>query len=423
MSIAPYISAISSSFIAGSQLPVKSLDKDNKSFLFTSMHLEHEQKSTRWNAKALSYIKSWEDGLEEMMSPNLLQRKIEGLGETVKSYLETPISHVKSFNQWIDKNSLGGWYEKLANFLIKLPIRAVRNILRLVYNLVKGMVHGFVHPLEAGLGLLKFLVRFIDELSKPETYIKVGGGISGASLGQLAIIGGLTVPSYIGLGIGGGMMLVGLTAGAIEAAVKAEKGHKKEAVKETLWEHVQTIPECMLTGFVMGAIVSGIQKSIFQSQMQLDQGKALTPSQAKDWVNAQFISQHPGLTPPSSVVVEPSGKITILWKGNDLAHLTETVKGLPAGPKDFTVQTLQGQLKSANLNSFQISLSPGKSTTSMTITSNGAISKNGAAFFKTSTGNPGTYPTMEDLLPYMEHMHAYVAQGTTAALLIEKSSS
>lgn len=47
-----------------------------------------------------------------------------------------------------------------------------------------------------------------------------------ASLGQVAVTGGFGACAYVGLTVGDGLMLAGLTAAAMKAAATAEKRNK-----------------------------------------------------------------------------------------------------------------------------------------------------------------------------------------------------
>lgn len=291
-------------------------------FLDESQQVEKKCKGAKWNERAVSYINKWEKQLDEKMPNNLLQVKLHTLEKHINKLLKTPIGHVKAFNAWIDDNGHGAWYKKLCIFAGKLPIRAVRNIVRVVYNIIKALIYSFVHPLKALSNTAKYIVNFIDQLTKPETYTKMGAGILGASLGQMAVTAGFGPYAYIGLALGGGLMLIGLTAGAIKAAIKGEKSHKMQAIKEELWNHIKSIPESLMTGFVMGVIIGGIQQCVASQQITNPDVKNVTDLQAaKNWLYNDYLPKH-HLPPPTNITLDPgTGQIVATWKGSQLDQL------------------------------------------------------------------------------------------------------
>ncbi|MBS0655324.1 MAG: hypothetical protein JSR46_06085, partial [Verrucomicrobia bacterium] len=146
----------------------------------------------------------------------------------------------------------------LATFLVKLPARAVRNIVKVLYDIVKTCIYAAVHPLKALNQLAKLLVNLAYELTKPETWTKIGAGMIGASCGQALITG--SPLSAIGVGIGAAMVIGGLSVGALQAALEAEEGSRGEAALQNLDQQIQEIPETMLTGFLLGLLMGGIRR-------------------------------------------------------------------------------------------------------------------------------------------------------------------
>lgn len=228
----------------------------------STLNIEKDVKGKKWNARAVDVLDRWEIKLEKNMPNNLVQKELDKFGAQIQKLLKP----AEKFNKWLDSNGHGAWYEKLAVFLGKLPILTVRNILRLVYCIIKATVYAFVHPIKTLFDAAKILIQFIESLTKPETYTKMGAGALGASLGQLAITGGFGPHAYIGLAIGGALLLGGMTAGAIVAAVGADKGKGLRAAGNELWKQVKSIPETMLTGFIMGVIFGAIQQKLNTQQ-------------------------------------------------------------------------------------------------------------------------------------------------------------
>ena len=109
------------------------------------------QATHNWNERAISHLNNCENKLDEKMPNLFIQNKIDSLGRS----LEAKFAPLTEFNKWLDSNGEGDWYKKLALFLAKLPARAVRNIVRLLYSLIKGLMYATVHPLKAPIKLAK----------------------------------------------------------------------------------------------------------------------------------------------------------------------------------------------------------------------------------------------------------------------------
>ncbi len=110
----------------------------------------------KWSERAITYLNDIEKRLDERIPNFPLQNKLDQLGRT----LEAQFAPLKKFNAWLDCNGEGEWYRQLANFLVKLPARAVRNIVRLLYSIIEGLAYAAVHPLKACTNLAKMLVCF-----------------------------------------------------------------------------------------------------------------------------------------------------------------------------------------------------------------------------------------------------------------------
>lgn len=210
----------------------------------------------QWQHRAIRKINSWQVGLEEKIPNFPIQKKIDRLGAEI----EAVFSPLVQFNNWLNKNDLGSWYKQLAFFLIKLPIKAARNIIQQLYSIVRGILWGLIHPLQAINSVAKFLVMLPYEFVQPEMWSKMGAAIVGASLGEAAAVNGFA--SLIALGIGGALIVGGVTAGTLKALVEAEKGQKLQGAKHYLLKQAQELPETLLTSFFLGLIVAGIRRSI-----------------------------------------------------------------------------------------------------------------------------------------------------------------
>ena len=130
--------------------------------------------------------------------------------------------------------------------------------------------------MKAVLKLAKFLVLLASELTKPETWSKMGAGMAGAGLGQMLVTG--NVLSLIGVVIGTAMTIGGITVSSLKAALKAENGTRAHAVKEHLLATAQELPEAFCTGLCMGLIVGAIQRAVTPAKTQATSSRSLPQS-------------------------------------------------------------------------------------------------------------------------------------------------
>ncbi len=275
--------------------------------------VENEQTIKKsWHERAITYLDSKESLLDKKMPNFLFQTRLDYIG----NYIESQFAPLEAFNSWLDSNGQGRWYKQLAIFLGKLPIRAVRNIIRLLYNFIKGAIFAAVHPLKALNHLAKLFINLIHELTKPETWSKMGIGMMGASLGQALITGNPL--SVIGLGIGAALLIAGLSVGALKAAIQAEKGSKLKAAKQNLFFQAEQLPEAALTGFCMGLLIGGIQRAVYADKMRTFQ--VSNYDEAKRYADT-FIKEHK-FPQYSRVELDPSGKIIIKWEDSQLYNVT-----------------------------------------------------------------------------------------------------
>ncbi len=123
------------------------------------------------------------------------------------------------------------------------------------------------HPLKALNHLAHLIVSLIYELSKPETWSKMGAGMMGAGCGQALVTGNPL--SVIGLLVGSLMLSTGLCFGALKAAFNAEKGEKLSKAKAQALSQLMQLPESFLTGFFMGLLVGGIQRAVYENKAEM----------------------------------------------------------------------------------------------------------------------------------------------------------
>ncbi len=117
-------------------------------------------------------------------------------------------------NEWLlqDEFQKSGALKSYAIFLLKLPLRAIRNIVQLPVTIVKVIVYAITHPAKACIKLITALIYLLHALTQPETWSKIGVGILGATLGQ-AVVGNPLAP--IGLIVGSALLGAGLCGGAL----------------------------------------------------------------------------------------------------------------------------------------------------------------------------------------------------------------
>lgn len=259
--------------------------------------------------RAMTYLQSIDSKLDEV--PTLyIQDKLDAIG----AWIEAKFAPLERFNNWINSCGDGAWYQQLAMFLVKLPMRAVRNIVQILYSIVKQLAYTIAHPLKAANKLAKMLVSLAQELAKPETWTKVGVGIIGVSLGSAATSGNPL--SIFGVVIGAAMTLAGLGYGTVKAAVGAQQDKKNEVIKQHLLTQLKDLPESFLTGFILGLIMGGIQKS----SQQHDQNafRVADSKSAQEWVDKY--TSYNSLPKPQSVTYQ-SGSIDVVWNKIDEMEL------------------------------------------------------------------------------------------------------
>lgn len=224
--------------------------------------------SLSWDERLISKIDHFENTTIAKI-PNLLNTQfLDGVAIRATNFLNKitlELAPIKILNDWLNedefkKENWNNSLDKIAVFLAKLPLRCARNILNMVLNIIKMAlyvsVYTVVHPAKAAMKLAKMLIRLLKELTKPETWTKMGAGIIGVSLGQAAM-GNIFAP--FALILGGAMMCGGLLGGVI-VAVATNKNNKLKAIEKELVKQIKKIPESMLTGFLMGLIFAPAQK-------------------------------------------------------------------------------------------------------------------------------------------------------------------
>lgn len=277
-----------------------------------------EQKRDEWGKYSLRFFDRVNLKLDRL--PNFrIQDEIDDLG----CHIESMFAPLGKFNEWLNQNGFGTWYRQLAIFLVKLPLRAARNILQMLYRIVRGCLYSTVHPLKSLVHLAKLIDLLLIELTKPETWSKIGGGGLGASFGQSLVTGNPL--SVVGIGIGAACLLGGLSISALRAALLAqtEKGGRAWG---NFTHQLKQLPETALTGFFMGVMIGAVQNAVrHRSAASHDKIKGLkvtTYEEAKRYVD-EFLKEH-NLPTYSSIQLK-NGEIIITWTKDALQQLQQSL--------------------------------------------------------------------------------------------------
>jgi hypothetical protein len=261
------------------------------------------EKETTLSGRMIQYFSSAEEFFDKKLPDNTLQKKMDEMG----LYLEEKFACFPEFNQWLNTNNEGDWYQKLAMFLVKLPPKAARNVIRLLYDVIHSLLYGMAHPLKATARAGKNLVLLVEELSKPHNWSKMGSSMIGASFGQFLGTGGVNPLSIVGVGIGGALLIAGISVDSLKVVTSAKD---ETAAMETLQGHVAALPEALMTGFCMGMLLGAIQRGMQVHQKNL---YAVTDrSTARVWANKYVAAHH--MPPPNQVFWTHSKHVVMQWR-------------------------------------------------------------------------------------------------------------
>ena len=210
-----------------------------------------------WQQRVITVIDQAEARLDKLVPNRSLQNDFDAMCRAISQNNTN-----SEFNAWLDTNGHGEWYKQLATYLAKLPLRAARNIMRLIFNFIKIAVsipaYTLMHPMKAPLKLAKILVALAHALMQPETWSRIGSGLVGTSLGMATISGGAL--GVISLGIGGAMIVGGVSLGALKTTLVAQKGSRWHDAKAYLAKQAQQLPEDMMTSFCTVMLLEGMHQ-------------------------------------------------------------------------------------------------------------------------------------------------------------------
>ena len=287
--------------------------------------------------RTIAHLDKWDTELDAKIPNFMVQERLDQLAKE----LERKFTPLAEFNTSLNSNGEGNWMNQLAVFLVKLPARAARNIINLIYSIIKGILYTAVHPLKSVNHLGHLLALLALELSKPETYTKIGVGMIGTSLGHCLMAGNPL--SVIGLGIGAAMIVGGLSFGALKAAIEADEQQGSAAVKLNLSTQLEQLPESLVTSFFMGLLIGGIRKAIYEKQAQ-----AVTEAnmeKANDYANKiEKIWPAHNESVVVDVQIDSSGNVSMKTEGIIPERLIKTIvtyeiNSSGVAVRDITIQT------------------------------------------------------------------------------------
>lgn len=267
-----------------------------------------------WKERTVANLNDLDICLDNHIPNWLLQTKIDELG----AYIQDTFSCLTDFNTWLRDNGNSNWFMQLATALVKLPMRVAHNIINLVYTLVKETLYLGLHPLKGLNSLAKLIVSLAHALTQPETWSKIGAGMIGGGLAHSVMFAN-PLP-LITVAIGAGLMIAGISFGALKAAIYAEEGHSFKAATENFGSQLLQIPESALTGFCVGLIVAGIKKAWGTSTIITNPSDVHSLQEAKSY--ADYFIQKNHLPPYSSVSYDSAGNFTIEW-GNQFQNFID----------------------------------------------------------------------------------------------------
>lgn len=287
-----------------------------------------------WHERAVSYLDTYEKRLDVLMPNFFVQDKLDSVGLFIKE-LFSPLSQ---FSQWLDDNGQGEWYQQLAVSLRNLPVKAVRNIIRMLYSIIKEILYTLVHPLKSLSHLTKTMVLLANELTKSETWTKIGVGSLGGCLGQALMVGNPVL--LIALGIGGALTLTGLTATLIKTLVQAEEGKRVNAAQQVFLSSALDLPEALFTGICMGLITGGVQRVM--KRLNAAQAKPFRISTNEEaYKAADRIIKKYRLPAHDGIEFNSNGDLIINW--NKYSVQSMNFKRYPKVGRD-TIQCLSAKL-------------------------------------------------------------------------------
>lgn len=149
---------------------------------------------------------------------------------------------------------------------MKLPPKAAWNIVTALYAIISQALYTVVHPIKGLNSLAKSTAFLLNELTKPETWTKIGTGSIGMFTAQGMILGGPF--SLIGIGIGGALIAGGISVDTLSIVFQSETGKGLDVFLDKVKMYAKQLPEAFLTGVFTGLLIGGIRRAFSNSQPQ-----------------------------------------------------------------------------------------------------------------------------------------------------------
>lgn len=225
-------------------------------------------------------FQSWDKKIDTIPN-NVVQDRLDSLG----TFIADSFAPLSEFSDWLNKTIDVDWKLQLAEFVVKLPLKAARNVILSVYKIIEAIFYAAAHPLKSANNLGKLIVDLLHELTKPEIYSKIGAGMLGASAAQAALGNPF---SAIGLVLGAALVITGLSLGALKAAALAETREDiLSDVKKQLFSQIRDLPEQALTGLFMGLLIGSIHKQIRKIEKnKIDNSPKLTKEKMREYYDS-----------------------------------------------------------------------------------------------------------------------------------------
>ena len=218
-----------------------------------------------WAGRIVACLNSWDVQIDTLFPENI---QIQNTADQFAAKIKERFAPFIELNQWLEESGNGDWNKRLAESLVKLPLRSARNVVSYLYSVISNILYTAAHPLKGLTHIATRIVVLLDELTKPENWAKIGCGSIGALAGQSLVLGNPL--SLVGLAIGGAVIVAGLSIDALDAAIRCEKGKEMETIKARLWAQAEQAPETLLTGFFTGMLIGGIRRAAQSTQKLME---------------------------------------------------------------------------------------------------------------------------------------------------------
>lgn len=213
------------------------------------------------HTEILNNLDAIEKKTDELLPNSHLQNKLDDLAAQIKN----EFSPLIEFNAWLEETSQEEeFYVNLSYYLVKLPMRSARNIITSLYSVISTALYMGVHPLKGSQYLTRSIYNLLHELSKPETWPKMGAGSIGFLAGQSMMLGNPV--SLMGFALGGALIASGVSYRSIMNVVHSEKGKEIETLKDSVKQELKNLPDQMMVGLFTGLLFGGVERAFTSTE-------------------------------------------------------------------------------------------------------------------------------------------------------------